>query len=163
MKAIEMTIDNFPVTNQNQEAYEFASRLIRDPQSQTITLLAGPVNHTMHLKHAILNKLTSRVVTQTGSEFAQKLIEAIQNNTHNTLVDQYSLHEIYMLDDLQFLAGKEATQQMLYEVLKERFEKGVPSILIASDSFEVLKGKLEHCLIELISLGKVVEIKGKYV
>lgn len=88
MRAIEMTIDNFSVTNQNQEAYEFVNGLIRDPQSQTITLLAGPVNQTMHLKHAILNKLTSRVATQTGSEFAKKLIEAIQNNTHNSLVAQ---------------------------------------------------------------------------
>ena len=159
MRAIEMTIDNFSVTNQNQEAYEFVNGLIRDPQSQTITLLVGPVNQTMHLKHAILNKLTSRVATQTGSEFAQKLIEAIQNNTHNSLVAQYSSHELYMLDDLQFLAGKEATQQMIYEVLKERFEKGKPTVLIASDSFDVLKEKLSRCLIELIYLGQIVEIK----
>ena len=159
MRAIEMTIDNFSVTNQNQEAYEFVNGLIRDPQSQTITLLAGPVNQTMHLKHAILNKLTSRVVTQIGSEFAQKLIEAIQNNTHNSLVAQYCSYELYMLDDLQFLAGKEATQQMIYEVLKERFEKGKPTVLIASDSFDVLKEKLSRCLIELIYLGQIVEIK----
>ena len=159
MRAIEMTIDNFSVTNQNQEAYEFVNGLIRDPQSQTITLLVGPVNQTMHLKHAILNKLTSRVATQTGSEFAQKLIEAIQKNTHNSLVAQYCSYELYMLDDMQFLAGKEATQQMIYEVLKERFEKGKPTVLIASDSFDVLKEKLSRCLIELIYLGQIVEIK----
>lgn len=161
MRAIEMTIDNFPVTNENQEAYEFVNSLIRDPQGQTITLLAGPINQTMHLKHAILNKLTSRVVTQTGSEFTQKLIEAIQNNTHNSLVAQYSSYELYMLDDLQFLAGKEATQQMIYEILKERFEQGKSTVLIASDSFDVLKEKLSRCLIELIYLGQVVEIKSE--
>ena len=48
---------------------------------------------------------------------------------------------------------------MIYEVLKERFEKGKPTVLIASDSFDVLKEKLSRCLIELIYLGQIVEIK----
>ena len=161
MKAIEMTIDNFPVTNHNKEAHDFVKRLVSDPEGQTIALLLGPANETIHLKHTILNQLASNVVAQTGSEFTKNLIEAIQNNTYHDFTKQYSSCNVYVLDDLQFFAGKEATQQAVYEIIKERFESGLPSVLIASEGFEALKGKLSGFLIELFALGEVIEITNE--
>ena len=58
-----------------------------------------------------------------------------------------------MLDDLQHLAGKEATQEELYLLLKQRLEAGKLTVLFSQFSLTQLRGSMRDELVDLLSMG----------
>ena len=160
MKHTEMTLENFPLCETNLAAYKITKELIQHPDQHTIVLITGPVNDTMHLKQAIKSAFhADDFVVQSISNLTNDLIVACRNNTYGYLIQQHISYKMYLLDDIQFLAGKECTQTAAYEIIKARFEKGVLTILFSDCDFSILQDVFERRLVELISLGDIAEIK----
>lgn len=160
MKLCEMTLENFPICENNLAAYKITEELIKNPNQYTIVLITGPVNDTMHLKQAIKRAFhPDDFVAQSTSDLTDDLIVACRNNTYGSSVQQHISHKMYLLDDIQFLAGKECTQTAAYEIIKARFEKGLLTILFSDCDMRILQDVFERRLVELISLGEIAEIK----
>lgn len=80
-----------------------------------------------HLMYAIINTILRRdpslkVVYIKGEEFTNKLIEAIKNNSTNQFREKYRTADILLIDDIQFIAGKNATQDEFFHTFNALYE-----------------------------------------
>ena len=98
-----------------------------------------------HLVHAIgiqvKNMFPDKTVLYVATEqFTQQFIDAVRNNNHNDFVHFYQMIDVLILDDIQFLAGKEKTQDVFFHIFNHLHQKG-KQIIITSDKAPVeLKG-----------------------
>ncbi|MDZ7775172.1 MAG: chromosomal replication initiator protein DnaA [Bacteroidales bacterium] len=72
-----------------------------------------------HLGHAIglqvKNNFPDKTVLYVSTEqFTQQFIDAVKNNNHNDFVHFYQMIDVLIMDDIQFLAGKEKTQDVFF-------------------------------------------------
>lgn len=80
-----------------------------------------------HLMYAVINRLFKRdpnlrVIYIRGEEFTNHLIEAIKNGTTEQFRDKYRTADILLVDDIQFIAGKSATQDEFFHTFNVLYE-----------------------------------------
>lgn len=80
-----------------------------------------------HLMYAVINRILSRdpslkVVYIKGEEFTVKLVEAIKNNSTDSFREKYRSADILLIDDIQFIAGKSATQDEFFHTFNALYE-----------------------------------------
>lgn len=90
-----------------------------------------------HLAHAIgnevLRKIPSKTVLYVSSEkFTNQIIQSIKNNAVNDFVNFYQLIDVLIVDDIQFLANKQKTQEIFFHIFNQLHQNG-KQIIITSD------------------------------
>ena len=90
-----------------------------------------------HLLQAIGNKVcekypNKRVKYISSEKFTSDLIKAIQNQTIDQFKDRYRRVDILIIDDIQFIAGKEKTQEEFFHTFNHLYERN-KQIVISSD------------------------------
>lgn len=117
----DFTFDRFVVGKQNEFAYTLALSVAsrRAGNQSPLFLLSKTGLGKSHLSHAMGNHLRSeqpdkRVLYVTAEEFTNEMVAAIQSNTINRFKDKYRKNcDVLLLEDIQFLSGKERTQMEL--------------------------------------------------
>ena len=143
----DYTFDNFVVGASNEFAYAAARAVsekdFNDPQTLRTNaynplFIYGPsgVGKT-HLLYAITNKLAKRypqkkIVYIKGEEFTNQLVEAIRNKTTVEFRDKFRSVDILLIDDIQFVAGREATQLEVFNTFNAIYEER-KQIILTSD------------------------------
>lgn len=116
-----------------------------------------------HLVHAIgiqvKNMFPDKTVLYVATEqFTQQFIDAVRNNNHNDFVHFYQMIDVLILDDIQFLAGKEKTQDVLFHIFNH-LHQGGKQIIITSDKAPVeLKG-MEPRLLSRFKWGLAADLQ----
>ncbi len=116
-----------------------------------------------HLVHAIgiqvKNMFPEKTVLYVATEqFTQQFIDAVRNNNHNDFVHFYQMIDVLILDDIQFLAGKEKTQDVFFHIFNHLHQKG-KQIIITSDKAPVeLKG-MEPRLLSRFKWGLAADLQ----
>ena len=116
-----------------------------------------------HLVHAIgiqvKNVFPDKTVLYVATEqFTQQFIDAVRNNNHNDFVHFYQMIDVLILDDIQFLAGKEKTQDVFFHIFNHLHQKG-KQIIITSDKAPVeLKG-MEPRLLSRFNWGLAADLQ----
>jgi len=116
-----------------------------------------------HLVHAIgiqvKNVFPDKTVLYVATEqFTQQFIDAVRNNNHNDFVHFYQMIDVLILDDIQFLAGKEKTQDVFFHIFNHLHQKG-KQIIITSDKAPVeLKG-MEPRLLSRFKWGLAADLQ----
>jgi len=116
-----------------------------------------------HLVHAIgiqvKNVFPDKTVLYVATEqFTQQFIDAVRNNNHNDFVHFYQMIDVLILDDIQFLAGKEKTQDVFFHIFNHLHQKG-KQIIITSDKAPVeLKG-MEPRLLSRFKWGIAADLQ----
>jgi chromosomal replication initiator protein len=90
-----------------------------------------------HLAHAIGNEVRKRfpeknVLYVSSEEFTNQIIESIKNNAVNNFVNFYQLIEVLIVDDIQFLANKQKTQEIFFHIFNQLHQNG-KQIIMTSD------------------------------
>ena len=90
-----------------------------------------------HLAHAVANYMVQQAPSKqiryiTSESFTNELIGSIKSNSMNNFREKYRRIDLLMIDDVQFLAGKEATQQEFFHTFNELKENG-KQIIVTSD------------------------------
>ncbi len=90
-----------------------------------------------HLAHAIgndvLDRFPSKTVLYVSSEkFTNQIIQSIKNNAVNDFVNFYQLIDVLIVDDIQFLANKQKTQEIFFHIFNQLHQNG-RQIIITSD------------------------------
>ena len=80
-----------------------------------------------HLMYAIVNSVLSRdpnmkIVYIRGEEFTNKLVEAIKSGTTEQFREKYRTADMLLVDDIQFIAGKNATQDEFFHTFNALYE-----------------------------------------
>ncbi len=98
-----------------------------------------------HLIQAIGNKILDRypekrVIYLSSDVFTVEFVEAIQNNTVNEFSNFYKSMDALIIDDIQFLVGKEKTQDLFFHIFNTLHQTGKQIILSSDKAPKDLKG-----------------------
>lgn len=136
----DYTFDTFIVGRSNEFAYAACTAVAKDPGSTYNPLfIHGPSGlGKTHLMTAISNEIKSRnpntnIIYVTGEAFANELINAIQQKKDTSQFHQkYRSADVLLIDDVQFIAGKESTQEEFFHTFNELHKVG-KQIVLTSD------------------------------
>ena len=135
----QFTFDNFVVGPSNRFAHSAAIAVSKTPgQVYNPLFLYGPpgVGKT-HLLYTIANGIrkenpNANIVYIKGDQFTNELIAAIQNGKNIEFRSKYREADLFLIDDVQFIAGKESTQEEFFHTFNKLYEEH-KQIVMTSD------------------------------
>lgn len=115
-----------------------------------------------HLAHAIGISIKERFANKTvlyvqSEKFAHQFIDAIKNQTTNDFVHFYQMIDVLIIDDVQFFAGKERTQDVFFSIFNHLHQNG-KQIVLTSDKAPVEMQGMEQRLLSRFKWGLSADI-----
>lgn len=133
------TFETFVVGNSNRFAHAAALAVGNEPGKayNPLFLYGGVGLGKTHLMHAIGNRILqnnnqTNVLYVTSEKFTNQLINAIKDNKNEVFRNKYRSIDVLLIDDIQFIAGKERVQEEFFHTFNSLYEDG-KQIIISSD------------------------------
>ena len=133
------TFEKFVVGSCNQFGHAAAKAVAENPGStyNPLFMYGGVGLGKTHLMHAIGHSIKARsphmrVAYITSERFMNELINAIRFNKTSTFRDKYRSIDVLLMDDVQFMAGKERTQEEFFHTFNT-LHNGQKQIVVSSD------------------------------
>jgi chromosomal replication initiator protein len=159
------TFDTFVVGNNNNFAYAAALAVAQAPgKSYNPLFLYGGVGlGKTHLLHAIGQfvsgqKKGARVSYVSSEKFTNEYIDGIQNNQLAKFRKKYRQTDVLLIDDIQFLAGKERIQEEFFHTFNALHESHKQIVLTCDRPASEIQG-LEHRLVSRFEWGLVTDLQ----
>ena len=122
----DMTFESFVEGKSNQLAKAACLSVVNEPGAFNPLYIYGGVGlGKTHLLHSIGNKLSSenkKVVYLHSEKFVQNMVTALRNNQIEEFKKFYRNLDVLLLDDIQFFAGKERSQEEFFHTFNALFE-----------------------------------------
>lgn len=159
------TFDSFIIGPFNELAYSAAQAIIKKPGVYNPLFIYGDTGlGKTHLIQAIGNELGNRYknikVYYTSSEkFTSDLVNAFQKNQSEIqkVKDRYKKYDVLIMDDIQFLSGREKTQEELFHLFNT-LQNEQKQIIFSSDKHPNYIVGLEERLKSRFSAGMIVDV-----
>lgn len=159
------TFDNFIVGNSNRFAHSAALAVAQNPGSAYNPLFIygnsglGKTHLLLSIGHAIHEKDPSKKIAYIkGDEFTNQLIRSIREGKAEEFRNKYRNVDLFLVDDIQFIAGKEATQNEFFHTFNNIYEAG-HQIVITSDRPPMEMSLLEDRLRTRFEGGLMADIE----
>lgn len=161
----EYVFESLAVSDSNQLAYTASMTVADDPGKKYNPLFiygAVGVGKT-HLMHAIANKVLAKnpraqILYLTTEEFTNEIVEAIMSKSTSHVRKKFRHTDLLLLDDIQFLAGKEKVQEELFHTFNALIDGG-GQIVFSSDRPPSEIKKIEARLASRFEGGLTVDIQ----
>lgn len=135
----QFTFDNFVVGSSNRFAHGAAIAVANNPgQAYNPLFIYGPAGvGKTHLLYAIANQMRRqhpdfKIVYIKGDQFTNELIAALQSGKNVEFRSKYREADLFLIDDIQFIAGKDSTQEEFFHTFNKLYEEH-KQIVMTSD------------------------------
>lgn len=162
----DFTFANFAVSSTNQLAFVSATNVARNiGRSYNPFFIYGPVGvGKTHLMHAIANEVYRRepdrkIIYIKSEEFTNEVVEAIRNNETAKMKRRFRSAYLLLIDDIQFIAGKDKVQEELFHTFNILIDNG-SQIALSSDRPPQEIKKLERRLSSRFAGGLSIDIEA---
>lgn len=161
----DFTFETMAVSSSNQLAYISATTVAKNiGNSYNPLFIYGPVGvGKTHLMQAIANHVYTqdparKIIYITSEEFTNEVVEAIRSNQTHALKRKFRSAYLLIIDDVQFLAGKDKVQEELFHTFNNLMDQGA-QIVLSSDRPPSEIQKLEKRLTSRFSGGLTVDVE----
>ena len=159
------TFDNFVVGNSNKYAHAAALAVAESPSEayNPLFIYGGSGLGKTHLMHAIgiyllENNPQINVLYVSSEMFTNEFIKAINTKTMNDFKKKYRQADVLMIDDIQFLGGKNETQEEFFHTFNSLYNLN-KQIIISSDKAPNKLVNLEERLISRFQWNLIADIQ----
>lgn len=161
----EYSFETFVVGSGNSLAHAAAWAVANNPAKSynPLFLHGGSGLGKTHLIYAICGRIRQnhpdyKLLYVKGEEFANELILAIRNGTTAEFKEKYRQADLLAVDDIQFIAGKESTQEEFFHTFNSLYECGKQIILTSDRPPKEIK-TLEDRLRTRFEWGLLVDVQ----
>lgn len=157
------TFDTFVSGQSNQFAHAAAQQVSENPGSCNPLFIYGGVGlGKTHLMHAVGNRLKQKdknikVLYIYSETFVQKMVNAMRIGAMNDFKQYYRNLDVLLIDDIQFFAGKDRSQEEIFHTLNSMLD-GEQQIIMTCDRYPKDITGLEDRLKSRLSWGLTVTI-----
>lgn len=130
------TFENFVVGESNKLAYHYCYQVSQYPAKQynPLFIYGNSGLGKTHLLYAITNEIeklhpSMNIVYIKGDDFTNELVDAISSKNTRYFKDKYRNADIFLMDDVQFIAGKNSTQEEFFHTYESLFRTGKQIIM----------------------------------
>jgi chromosomal replication initiator protein len=159
------TFEAFVVGKPNEFAWAAAKRVAeatKAPPFNPLFLYGGVGLGKTHLMHAIAWHIRTHqpkrnVMYMSAEKFMYRFIRALREQNTVDFKEQFRSVDVLMIDDVQFIAGKDSTQEEFFHTFNALVDQGRQIVISADKSPSDLEG-MEERLISRLNCGLVADI-----
>jgi chromosomal replication initiator protein len=162
----DYTFENMAVSSSNQLAFVSASTVAKKPgDTYNPLFIYGPTGvGKTHLMQAVANEVyakspNKKILYTTSEEFTNEVVEAIRTNNTGNMKKKFRELDLLIIDDIQFVAGKEKIQEELFHTFNTLVDKAA-QIVLSSDRPPAEIKQVEKRLLSRFSGGLTVDIQS---
>ncbi|MDT8442213.1 MAG: chromosomal replication initiator protein DnaA [Desulfuromonadales bacterium] len=159
------TFQEFVAGSSNQFAYAAAMAVANNPATtyNPLFIYGGVGLGKTHLVNAIGNEILrknpgQKVCYQSSEKFTNELINALRYNRMDEFRSKFRSMDVLLIDDIQFIAGKERTQEEFFYTFNALYESH-KQIVVTSDKFPKEIPGLEERLRSRFEWGLIADIQ----
>ncbi|MGB0749540.1 MAG: chromosomal replication initiator protein DnaA [Magnetospiraceae bacterium] len=156
--------ENFVVGKPNEFAFAAAKKVAEDPSVafNPLFLYSGVGLGKTHLMHAVASEIRRRnpartVIYLSAEKFMYRFIRALRERNTVDFKEQFRSVDVLMIDDVQFMSGKDSTQEEFFHTFNALVDQGRQIVISADKSPSDLEG-IEERLKSRLNCGLVADI-----
>ncbi|MEZ5357447.1 MAG: chromosomal replication initiator protein DnaA [Candidatus Zixiibacteriota bacterium] len=161
------TFENLVVGKFNEFSYAASMAVADSPGATKYNPLyiyggvgLGKTHLLQAIGHHIINSAPGkRVIYATSEKFTSDFIDSISSNKTTDFINQYRNVDALLIDDAQFFAGKESTQEQFFHTFNALYNAGKQIVLSSDRAPKDIKG-MEERLLSRFSWGLVTDIQA---
>ena len=159
------SFDNFVVGSSNNFAHAACRAVAEIPSSayNPLFLYSGVGLGKTHLMHAIGNHIlkhtNKNVLYVSSEEFTNDFISSIQRHENTAFREKYRNADVFLMDDIQFIIGKESTQEEFFHTFNTLYQQD-KQIVITSDRSPKSMSTLDERMRSRFEWGLTVDIQS---
>ncbi len=161
----EYTFDTFIVGSSNRFAHAASMAVATKPAMlyNPLFIYGNSGLGKTHLLYAIRNEIEKKhpemnIIYIKGDEFTNEMIEAIQRGTQAEFHQRYRKADVLLVDDIQFIAGKDSTQEEFFHTFNTLYESK-KQIVLTSDRPPKDIATLEERLLTRFEWGLTADVQ----
>lgn len=158
------TFDSYVVGSFNEVAFAASQAVIKEPgiTYNPLFIYGNTGCGKTHLIQAIGNHLkrvnsTKKIFYTTSERFGTDIVSAIQQNTIQNVKEKYRQYDVLVLDDVQFLSGKDKMQEELFHIFNSLYENN-KQIVFSSDRHPSYISDLTDRLRSRFGQGMIIDV-----